>query len=150
VRGAHAPRPAFLGRRGLRRRDGQASHGLGRVPCYGSHGVRAHASRVRQPANVGAVMDWHPKDVNLTLVAEYRDSECDEWYITARWRDREVDRCDLYEGAGCSCNEPYESLNALADLTEVYGLPDLMSKVNFSPRDKTWFIAAYFDYKSRV
>lgn len=95
-------------------------------------------------------MDWHPKDDNLTRVAEYRGSECYEWYITALWHDPEVDRYYLYEGAGCSCNEPYESLNGLADLTEVYGLPDLMSKLNLSPRDKTWFIAAYLDYKSRV
>src|SRR5690625_3642714 len=71
-------------------------------------------------------------------------------YITALWHDPEVDRYYLYKSAGCSCNEPYESLNGLADLTEVYGLPDLMSKLNLSQRDKTRFIAEYFEYKSRV
>src|SRR5699024_1137475 len=102
------------------------------------------------PTTVGAAMSWHPGDDGLILVAEHFECEDYEWCATDLWHDPMVRKYYLYEGVGCSCNTPYDNLTGLADLTEVYGLTDLTSKVNLSPRDKARFVAEYCGYRSQV
>lgn len=72
----------------------------------------------------------------LELVVSEDDSVSYEWSVTDVWRDPTKDVYFVYEGAGCSCNYPYENVYGVSDLGGPYTAAQVLHEVSYTLKER--------------